>query len=53
MTESMKEALKHLNAMVALGTDYKEARWNAAAIFHVDSYELGKAFEQQEVLDVQ
>jgi hypothetical protein len=47
MTEEMKEALKHLRAMVALGTDYKDARYNAAIIFCVDSYDLGVAFESQ------
>jgi hypothetical protein len=47
MTESMREALKHMNAMVALGADYKEARYNAATIFGVDSCDLGVAFESQ------
>jgi hypothetical protein len=48
MTEEMKEALKHMRAMVALGADYKEAKYNAAIIFCVDSYDLGVAFESQD-----
>lgn len=48
MVEEMENALEYLRAMVALGADYKEARWNAAIIFGVDSHDLGKAFESQE-----
>jgi hypothetical protein len=47
ITEQMKEALEHLKATVALGTDYKEAKYNAAIIFCVDSCDLGVAFESQ------
>jgi hypothetical protein len=53
MTEEITEeiadkALEHLKAMVALGADYKDAKYNAAIIFSVDSYDLGVAFESQE-----
>jgi hypothetical protein len=50
ITEQMKEAVKHLKAMVALGANYKEARHNAAIIFGVDSYDLGVAFESLQAL---
>ena len=48
ITEEMQEAVKYLKAMVALGADYKDSRYNAAIIFGVDSYDLGVNFEQQQ-----
>lgn len=53
MTDEMREALKHMNAMVSLGMGYEDARQNVAVIFGVDSYDLATFYKQQEVLNVQ
>jgi hypothetical protein len=47
ISEQMEKALEHLNAMVALGMEYKDAKRNAAIMFNVGAYGLGKAFESQ------
>jgi hypothetical protein len=49
MTEEITEkALERVNALVALGTDYKEAAWIIGIELLLDSSELAKAFKSQE-----
>jgi hypothetical protein len=49
MTEEINvKALERVNALVALGMDYKDAAWIIALDMSLDFSELDKALKQQE-----
>jgi uncharacterized protein YoaH (UPF0181 family) len=58
MTEEITEeiadkALERVNALVAIGMDYKEAAWIIAIDLLLDASELAKAYESKEISNVQ